>query len=69
MAKLTRTDVSCAMALQDKGQSVRGIARQLGVAESTLRERLEREACGAVDARQICETHPGYGTEFQLDGV
>ncbi|HSW48870.1 MAG TPA: IS21 family transposase [Bryobacteraceae bacterium] len=52
MAKLTRDEVCCAMVLQDKGQSVRGIARQLGVAESTLRERLERERSGAVDGRR-----------------
>jgi len=52
MAKLVRDEVRCAMVLQDKGQSVRGIARQLGVAESTLRERLVREKSGARDRRQ-----------------
>ena len=40
------------MVLQDKGQSLRGIARQLGVAESTLRERLSREKSGASDERK-----------------
>lgn len=29
MAKLTREEVSCAMVLKDKGQSVRGIAKAL----------------------------------------
>ncbi len=52
MAKLTQEEVYCAMVLKDKGQSVRGIARQLAVAESTLRERLDRAASGAVDGRK-----------------
>jgi transposase len=40
------------MVLQEKGQSVRGTAQQLGVAESTLRERLERTRSGARDRRK-----------------
>ena len=52
MAKLTRDEVRCAMMLKNKGQSVRAVARQLQVAESTLRDRLERERTGAVDRRK-----------------
>lgn len=68
MAKLTRDEVCCAMVLQEKGQSVRGVARQLGVAESTLRERLARERSGAADRRKdqpsACDPHAAVITAW-----
>jgi len=35
MAKLNADEVTCAMVLQDKGQQVRTIGRQLDLAESS----------------------------------
>ena len=51
MAKLDRDAVRCAMLLQDKAQKIRAIARQLDVAESTLRCRLRQVRAAAVDGR------------------
>ncbi|MFA9480270.1 helix-turn-helix domain-containing protein [Phycisphaerales bacterium AB-hyl4] len=51
MAKLTGDEARCAMLLQDKGQKVRTIARQLGVAESTLRCRLKQVRAEAIEGR------------------
>mgnify|MGYP001442256296 FL=1 len=59
MASLSEADLVCAEVLVGKGRSVRGVARELGVDESTLRYRLKRRALGAVDGRsrqaEACE--------------
>lgn len=51
MAKLSERELVCAEVLVDKGRSVRSVAKELGVDESTLRYRLRRRAEGAVDGR------------------
>jgi transposase len=51
MAILSKVEVDCAMVLNDKGKSIRDCARELGVAESTLRQRVRRARDGAVDKR------------------
>lgn len=61
MASLSEADLVCAEVLVGKGRSVRGVARELGVDESTLRYRLKRRALGAVDGRskqpEACEPY------------
>jgi transposase len=63
MAKLSWDEVRCAMLLQDKGQKVRTIARQLAVAESTLRCRLKRVRAATPDGRRgqpsVCDPLAG----------
>lgn len=63
MAKLSERDLVCAEVLVGKGKSVRSIATDLGVDESTLRYRLKRRAEAAVDGRQqqpsACDAHSG----------
>ena len=63
MAKLSERDLVCAEVLMGKGKSVRSIATDLGVDESTLRYRLKRRAEAAVDGRQqqpsACDAHSG----------
>lgn len=63
MAKLNDDEVRCAMLLESKGQPVRAIARQLGVAESTLRCRLQRVRSSVPDGRSgqpsVCEAFGG----------
>jgi len=51
MAKLKERDIVCADVLQQRGESVRAIARKLSVDESTLRYRLERVRRSAADGR------------------
>ena len=51
MSKLGDAEVRCAMVLVSKGQPVRSVARQLGVAESTLRCRLKRVRSPLPDGR------------------
>lgn len=52
MTKLFEEDLVCAEVLTQKADwSVRATAREFGVAESTMRYRLERRAGGATDAR------------------
>ncbi len=51
MAKLSVRDLVCAEVLVGKGRSVRSVAKEFGVDESTLRYRLERRVDGAVDGR------------------
>lgn len=51
MAKLSARDLVCAEVLVGRGRSVRGVAKELGVDESTLRYRLQRRAEGASDGR------------------
>jgi len=51
VAKLSVRELVCAEVLVGKGRSVRSVAKELGVDESTLRYRLERRAAGAVDGR------------------
>ena len=51
MTKLREQDIMCAEILTDAGQSIRGTAQQLGVAESTLRYRLHRRRQQAIDGR------------------
>lgn|GEM_PF-3083615 len=51
MAKLSERDLVCAEVLVGKGKSVRSIATDLGVDESTLRYRLKRRAERAIDGR------------------
>lgn len=60
MARLSERELVCAEVLvSDKGRSVRSVATELGVDESTLRYRLQRRAAGAVDGRsqqaEACE--------------
>ena len=52
MARLSERELVCAEVLVgDKGRSVRSVATELGVDESTLRYRLKRRAARAVDGR------------------
>ena len=51
MAKLGERDLVCAEVLVGNGKSVRSVAKDLGVDESTLRYRLARRRKGAVDGR------------------
>ena len=51
MTKLREQDIMCAEILTDAGQSIRGTAQQMGVAESTLRYRLRRRRQQAIDGR------------------
>ena len=54
MAKLSVRELTCAEVLVvEKGKSVRSVARDLGVDESTLRYRLARRRDGAVDGRSL----------------
>ena len=52
MAKLGERDLVCAEVLVGKGKSIRSVARDLGVDESTLRYRLQRRAAGVADGRK-----------------
>ena len=49
--RLKREEVMTIGVLADRGMSRRGIARQLGLAESSVRYRLRRRAEGARDGR------------------
>lgn len=51
MSKLAERELVCAEVLVGRGHSVRSVAKELGVDESTLRYRLQRRAEGAVDGR------------------
>lgn len=53
MAKLSERELVCAEVLVSNGKSVRSIAADLGVDESTLRYRLARRREGAVDGRSL----------------
>src|SRR3954469_8082109 len=59
MAKLKERDIVCADVLQQRGESVRSIARKLSVDESTVRYRLGRLRRSARDGRadkaQACD--------------
>jgi transposase len=61
MAKLKERDIVCADVLQQRGESVRAIARKLSVDESTLRYRLGRVRRSARDGRadkaEACDPH------------
>lgn len=61
MAKLKERDIVCADVLQQRGESVRAIARRLSVDESTLRYRLGRARRSAADGRtdkpEACDVH------------
>lgn len=63
MAKLSMRELVCAEVLVGKGRSVRSVARELGVDESTLRYRLQRRAEGVVDGRtqqaEACDPFAG----------
>jgi len=52
MAKLREKDVMAAETMKEHGQSVRSLARALGVDESSLRYRLKRRREGAEDGRR-----------------
>ena len=52
MTKLREKEIMCAKVLTEAGQSVRHTAQQLGIAESTLRYRLQRHRQGALDNRK-----------------
>jgi len=52
MPKLRWKDVMAASVMQEHGRSVRSLARDLGVAESSLRERLRRHREGIEDGRR-----------------
>ena len=49
--RLKREEVMTIGVLADRGMSRRGIARQIGVSESSVRYQLQRRAEGAVDGR------------------
>jgi transposase len=51
VAKLSERELVCAEVLVGKGRSLRQVARDVGVDESTLRYRLRRRRAGAVDGR------------------
>ncbi len=51
MARLSERELVCAEVLVGKGRSVRSVAKELGVDESTLRYRLQRRRAKAVDGR------------------
>ena len=64
MTKLREEELVCAEVLIKRvHQSVRSTARDLGVAESTLRYRLQRRAAGATDGRgrqpEACQPYEG----------
>jgi len=63
-AKLGERELVCAKVLLEKGASLRQVAEQLGVDESTLRYRMERVAAGVVDGRkdqpEACEDHSEF---------
>jgi len=50
---LSERELVCAEVLVGKGRSVRSVARELGVDESTLRYRLKRREAGATDGRAL----------------
>jgi transposase len=51
MARLSKEDVVTIQALRKRGQSLRAIARTLGVTEGTVRYHGRRAAAGAIDGR------------------
>jgi transposase len=51
LSKLSERELVCAEVLVGKGRSLRQVAKELGVDESTLRYRLGRRRAGAVDGR------------------
>ena len=55
MSKLKEQELMCAEVLREKGQSVRAVAAQLGVDESTIRYHLSRRASGQEDGRRFQE--------------
>lgn len=61
MSKLEERQLVCAEVMVEGGHSVREMAREFGVDESTLRYRLERREKGAVDGRkdkdEACAQH------------
>jgi len=52
MSKLQEREIMCALVLREKGLSVRQIARQLGVDESTVRYHLNRRKTKVEDGRR-----------------
>ena len=50
-SRLTREEVVTIQVLSEKGLPKRQIAREMGVAESTVRYHVERGEAGAVDGR------------------
>ena len=63
-AKLGDRELVCAEVLYEKGTSIRQIAAQLGVDESTLRYRMRRAMAGTVDGRkgqaEMCADHAEF---------
>jgi len=52
LGKLNKEEIVTLQVLKQKGESNRGIARQLGVAESAVRYHLRRQSAGATDGRK-----------------
>ena len=52
MGKLNKEEIVTLQVLKQKGESNRGIARQLGVTESAVRYHLRRQSSGATDGRK-----------------
>ena len=52
MARYREEEIVCAEVLLTKGRSIRGIASELGMDESTLRYRLKRRLTKAADGRR-----------------
>jgi transposase len=63
MTRLREDEMVCAEVLLGQGRSVRSIARDLGVDESTVRYRIGRRKEGALDGRSMqgerCSAHEG----------
>jgi transposase len=68
MAKLEERDIVCADVLQQRGESMRAIARKLSVDESTVRYRLSRHRRVAQDGRadkaEACDPHEAVITAW-----
>lgn len=73
MPKLRWKDVMAASIMQEHGRSVRSLARDMGVAESSLRERLRRHREGAEDGRrkqpEVCMPWDGIIREWITEHI
>jgi transposase len=71
MGKLDEEDVVCAKVLHEKGRSIRSIATELGVYESTVRHRLKRLRLQMPDRRldkpEVCDRFDGVIAAWMAD--
>lgn len=56
MARLREEEIVCAEVLLSHGRSIRGIASEVGIDESTLRYRLRRRRAKVTDGRRSCQS-------------